>query len=74
MTPNDSEKPRIQAHSLLGVLKFLRRYRRGALVAVGLLLINIAIVLYMAKLRMEAVRRRQRRESLVEAVKDSFTE
>src|SRR2546430_6889157 len=43
MASDDPAKPRIQAHSLLGVLKFLRRYRRGALVAVGLLLINIAI-------------------------------
>src|SRR5881392_2926196 len=43
MTSDDPSKPRIQAHSLLGVLKFLRRYRRGALLAVGLLLINIAI-------------------------------
>ena len=40
----------------------------------AILLINIAIVLYMAKLRMDAVRRRQRREGLVEAVKDSFKE
>src|SRR5438445_2248457 len=38
----------------------------------AILLINIGIVLYMAKLRMEAVRRRQRREGLVGAVKESF--
>jgi uncharacterized membrane protein (DUF2068 family) len=40
----------------------------------AILLINVAIVLYMAKLRMEAVRSRQRREGLVESTKDSFTE
>src|SRR5580765_4827917 len=43
MAVDDSAKSRIQASSLLGVLKFLRKYRRGALLAVGLLLINIAI-------------------------------
>jgi len=43
MAADDSAKSRIQASSLLGVLKFLRKYRRGALLAVGLLLINIAI-------------------------------
>jgi len=43
VTVNDSEKPRIRAHSLLGVLKFLGRYRRGVMLAVGLLLINITI-------------------------------
>lgn len=43
MTADDPAKPRIQASSLLGVLKFLRKYQRGALLAVGLLLINIAI-------------------------------
>src|SRR4051812_10322944 len=43
MTTTDSEKPRIRASSLLGVLQFLRKYRRGAALAVGLLLINIAI-------------------------------
>ena len=40
----------------------------------GIFLINIAIVLYMAKLRMDAVRARERRVGLAEAVKDSFTE
>ena len=38
----------------------------------AILLIHVGIVLYMAKLRMEAVRRRQRREGLVGAVKESF--
>jgi uncharacterized membrane protein (DUF2068 family) len=40
----------------------------------AILLINIAIVLYMAKLRMEAVRRRQRRSGMAEAVKERFQE
>ena len=38
----------------------------------AILLINIGIVLYMAKLRVEAVRRRQHRAGLVGAVKESF--
>ena len=37
-------------------------------------LINIAIVLYMAKLRTDAVRARKRRLGLAEAVKESLTE
>ena len=40
----------------------------------AILFINIAIVLYMARLRMEAVRARERRVGLAEAVKDSFIE
>jgi uncharacterized membrane protein (DUF2068 family) len=40
----------------------------------GILLINIAIVLYMAKLRMDAVRARRRRHGLAGALKDSLTE
>jgi uncharacterized membrane protein (DUF2068 family) len=40
----------------------------------GILVINIAIVLYMAKLRMDAVRARERRVGRGEAAKDSLTE
>src|SRR5947209_6640746 len=40
----------------------------------AILLINIAIVLYMAKLRTDAVRARKRRLGLAEAVKESLTE
>jgi uncharacterized membrane protein (DUF2068 family) len=39
----------------------------------AILLINIGIVLYMAKLRMDAVSARKRRVGLAEAVKDSLT-
>ncbi len=40
----------------------------------AILLINITIVLYMAKLRTDAVRARKRRLGLAEAVKESLTE
>jgi len=41
--PAEPEKKRINTHSLLGILRFLARYKRGAALAISLLLVNLTI-------------------------------
>src|SRR3954470_21184056 len=43
MSASESNKLRVRPRSLLRILGFLRRYRRGAALAIGLLLVNISI-------------------------------
>lgn len=45
MIAEESSKTPVKPHSLLGVLKFLGKYRGGVAIAIGLLLVNISIEL-----------------------------
>src|SRR3954467_15301380 len=55
MSDEAEQRPRVRPRSLLGVLRFLLKYRRQLSLAVGLLLVNICIEMFLPQILGSAI-------------------
>src|SRR3954467_15845633 len=55
MTASEPSKTRVQPRSLFGVMKFLRRYRLPAALAISLLFVNITIEMTLPQILASAI-------------------